>query len=355
MFRVFFLLWNRRRALHNGSVKVKALIFFLLLLWFATSGFLFFELPGKPDLGWLDALWWAIVTMATVGYGDLFPVTSAGRYIVGVPTMVLGIGFLGYLISEIAGSLLESRSKRQRGMLDIHSHNHVIIINFNHVDTALKLVREIKHDKATQRKSICWIDETLTELPQELQDQDVMFVRGDPTREEVLRKANLPAASHVIVLVKDPSDCHSDDHNLVTTLVIERLNPSIFSVVEVINAQKIHQVEMAGANSVICATELTSSLMVQELSDPGVKDIVMDLTSDLGGSQIYFLPIQTMERWDYAELVQWGLGHHATVIGLIHEGHKQLNCPAATAIQPGDQAVVIASDRLESIDTVNPR
>ena len=354
MFRVLWFFLNKRSVLANAGMKAgmkaKALAVFALLLWYATSGFLFFELPGKPDLNWLDALWWSLVTMATVGYGDLFPVTAGGRYLVGVPTMIFGIGFLGYIISEIAGSLIESRSRRLRGMEDITSKGHLLIINFNHVETALKLVRELKADTSTRHKEICILDETLGELPPELLTHGVQFLKGDPTRLETLRRANIQEASHAIILTKDPGNPHSDDQNLVATLVIESLNAKIFTVVEIIDAQKIKQVEMAGANSVICASELTSSLIVQELQDPGIKNIIQDLTSDTQGHQIYFVPIQKMITWDYAELVRWGLAHRFTVIGLSREGRELLNCEATERILKSDRAILIGKERIKSVE-----
>jgi len=351
MFRVFRLFWDRRHALTGAGVRVKACIVFALLLWFATSGFLYFELPGKPDLGWLDALWWAVVTMATVGYGDLFPVTAGGRYLVGVPTMVFGIGFLGYLISEIAGTLIEFRSRRLRGMVDITSKHHLLLINFPRLDTVLKMVRELKADPASQSKDICIVDEFLEELPQELAEMGIQFVKGDPTREDVLRRANLGSASHAIVLARNASDPHSDDHNLVTTLVIEKLNPEVFTVVEVLNAEKIRQVELAGADSTVCASQIASGLIVQEMHDPGIKDILMDLASDLGGNQFYFVPIRAMETWEYRELRTWGITHACTVVGFMREGKPSLNCEAGMKLEPGDLAILIAQERKTEIDT----
>ena len=168
----------------------------------------------------------------------------------------------------------------------------------------------------------------------------------------MLRKANLPKASHVIVLVKNPADAHSDDHNLVTTLVIEKLNPGVFTLVEAVSTEKIHQMELAGANSVICAAEIASGLIIQELHDPGIKDIVLDLTSDLGGTQIYFVPIAAMKTWDYAELVLWSIDHRSTVIGIVREGRSHLNCEGGMKLQQSDSAILLASERRAAIDTL---
>lgn len=351
MFRVLLRFLRLNRDLSGAGVKSKALLIFVLLVWYATSGFLFFELPGKPDLGWLDGLWWALVTMATVGYGDLFPVTAGGRYLVGVPTMVFGIGFLGYLISEIAGSLLETRSRRLKGMLDLTLTGHILLVNFSSLDAILKLVRELRADSATGSRPLVLIDEDLEELPAELFELGLHFVRGDPTREETLRRAGAPEALQAIVLSRNPGDPHSDDHNLVSTLVLESLNPRIFSVVEVISPGKIRQVELAGANSVICASELTSGLIVQELQDPGVKDLIMDLVSDLGGHQIYVAPIASMRQWTYRELVAWGLEARFTVLGIRRNGKDLLNCSPDAALAPEDLVLLIGAQRMASINT----
>jgi voltage-gated potassium channel len=346
MIRILWLFLARRgRGIPRVGLKAKAFLLFALLMWYATSGFLFFELPNKPDLGWLDALWWALVTMATVGYGDLFPVTAAGRYLVGVPTMVFGIGFLGYLISEIAGSLIETRSRRLKGMLDVTVPRHILIVNYPRLDVVLRLVGELRADPATREHPICLVDEDLEELPGELEALGILFVKGDPTREETLRKANALQASHAILLAKNPSDPHSDDRNLVVTLVLERLNPKVLTVVEVLSAGKIHQVELAGADSVVCAAELAAGLIVQELQDPGVKAIISDLCSDTSGHQIYFIPIRDAEGRRFQDLAAWGLARAYAVLGLRRGGENRLGCLAGDPLAAQDQAIVIGQDR----------
>lgn len=349
MYRILQFFLRKSRVLTAANIKVKASAFFVLLLWYAASGFLYFELPGKPDLNWTDALWWALVTMATVGYGDMFPVTPGGRYLVGVPAMVFGIGFLGYLISEIAGTILETRSRRLKGMIDITAKNHILIVNFNQIDKVLKLIRELNSDPSTRGRDICIVDDTLDELPPELHAKGILFFKGDPTRQEILRRANIAEASHVIILAKNPADVHSDDRNLATTLVIESLNPRVFSVVEAVSEEKIEQLRMAGADSVVCASELAAGLIVQELQDPGIQSVIMDLVSDIGGHQIYFVPIRQMARWDYGELVNWGLANGHTVIGLVREGSPMLNCRAAESVRDTDRAIVISGTRADGV------
>jgi voltage-gated potassium channel len=60
-----------------------------------------------------DAFWWAIVTVTTVGYGDLYPVTPGGK-IVASMMMIIGIAILGVLISTLGAGLMESRFRKEK-------------------------------------------------------------------------------------------------------------------------------------------------------------------------------------------------------------------------------------------------
>jgi voltage-gated potassium channel len=53
-----------------------------------------------------DGVWWAVVTVTTVGYGDLYPHTTTGR-IIGIGVMVFGIGFLAVLTATIASHFVQ--------------------------------------------------------------------------------------------------------------------------------------------------------------------------------------------------------------------------------------------------------
>lgn len=349
MFGLFFRFWQHRRRLSTLNAKLKAAVIFLLLLWYATSGFLYFETPAKPDLGWGDALWWAVVTMATVGYGDIFPVSPGGRYLIGVPTMVFGIGFLGYLISEIAGGLIESRSRRLKGMSDITCRKHILIINAPQLDALLRVIRELRSDASTRGREICLVDEHLESLPPEALAEGLHFVKGDPTRIEVLKRAGAQAATHALVLLKAAADPHADDQNLVTTLILERLNPDLHTVVEVGNPGKVPEVELAGADSVVCAAMITAGLLVQELQDPGVRRIIQDLTSDEGGNQIYLVDIRVAGPRVYGQVASAALEQGFSALGLMREGRELLNPSRDSVLLPGDRAILVGRTRPEEL------
>ncbi len=352
MFRVLFDFFKKGRHLSGKLNRFKILIVFLGLAWYCASGFLFFEIQKKPDLTWMDAVWWTVVTMATVGYGDLFPVTNAARFLVGIPAMVFGIGFLGLIISETASKLIMSRSAKLQGLGRISMKDHLIIINYTTLEEMLYLIREIRADVKSKDKKICLVDEMLDEIPRELIEQGVEYVKGNPADEPVLERACLATASHAVVLSKDRNNPHSDDQNLVTTLILEKLNPKVYSVVEVLNPAKIHQVEVAGANSAVCMSEFRYNLIINEIQDPGVKNIVRDLTSSGFGEQFYFIPVESMNSWTYKELALWGVEHGVSIIGIVRSGEIMLNCAHDFIVNNNDRAVVIGSRRMKSIKTV---
>lgn len=100
--------------LHDRASSALYLTVFLVIvvLEFGGMGIVFAE-AGNPDANIktaADGVWWAFVTITTVGYGDRYPVTSTGR-LVGMLTMILGVGLFGVLTGFLANAFLSPREK----------------------------------------------------------------------------------------------------------------------------------------------------------------------------------------------------------------------------------------------------
>jgi voltage-gated potassium channel len=349
IFKVLFDFIRKKRLAPTSGNNFKVFIIFIGLVWYSSSGFLFFEIEQKPDLGWSDALWWTIVTMSTVGYGDLFPVTSGGRFLIGVPTMIFGIGFLGFIISATATRLIEARSKKLQGLAEVSMKNHVLIINYTSDEEIINLINQLRADSKTRNQQICLVDEKLAEIPMNLRDAGVAFIKGNPSDESILERACLSKASYAIILSSDRNNPHSDDQNLATTLILEKMNPDIFSIVEVLDPRSIRQMELAGADCALCLSDFRSNLIIQELEDPGLKNILMELTSNEHGDQFYLVTIESMQQWTYRELVLWGLEKNYSVTGILRGGKTSLDCTPDFQIEKGDRAVLIGRQRINTI------
>jgi voltage-gated potassium channel len=320
-----------------------------LLLVFSSAGFMYFELEAKPNLTWLDAFWWSVVTMTTVGYGDFFPETVGGRYLVGFPTMLLGISILGYLLSVMATYLIDTHSKERRGMAELSIKDHILLIHFQSMSRVLEIINELKSDSKTRDRPIVLIDSQLEEIPPEIAKMDVQFVKGSPTKESTLAKANYSAATHAIILAADPQEPSSDNHTLAVALTLEKLHSRLFTVAECIDPEQVELMRKSGCDSVVCIAQLSSMFMVQELLDPGVQRVFKELTSTTYGQQIFVVRIDTLKRWRYEEVVEHLTATGYVALGIERDRQVMLNPDRDLELSTADSVVCLGSKRLPSL------
>ncbi len=352
MFRLLFAYFRRKLVHRSSAFNMKVLIAIFAIVCYSTSGYMYFEIAEKPDLKWSDALWWSFVTMTTVGYGDHFPTSHWGRFAVGLPTMIFGISILGYLLSTVASYLIEAKSKELKGMKQISDTDHILLVHYANLNRLLGLISELRADSKTAEKPIVLIDSELEELPPELDELGIQFVRGNPARKQALEQANIGSASHAIILSKNPQDVRSDDLTLAVNLAIESLHADITTIAECVDPDSIEIIRRTGCDSVVCVSRFSDSLLVQELLDPGVQEVVEELT-DVKGEQIFVQHIVSMDKWQIDELKNWLGSKNLLLIGIKqHEsGTLLLNPKDSLKIQKGDRAVFIGSERPTELST----
>jgi voltage-gated potassium channel len=310
---------------------------------------MFFELGEKPELTWSDAVWWSFVTMTTVGYGDFFPTTTGGRYVIGIPTMIFGISILGYLLSTVATYLIEAHSKEIKGMANYAIKDHILLIHFQSLNRIYEIVKELRSDPKTMNRAILLIDDQLEQIPAQLAEEKVRFVRGDPTKESTLEKANFREAAYAVILARDAQDPSSDNHTLAVTLTLEQLKPDLITVAECIDAERIDLMYKAGSDSVVCLARLSSRLVVQEVLDPGVQAVLGELTSTTFGQQIYMVAIEEMKQWCFEELVDFLAHKGQLALGVSRDGRVILNPKPDETIKRSDMAIYLGASRLDGV------
>jgi voltage-gated potassium channel len=344
MMRLLFSLF-RRVVVTKRNQALKVVLLTTLLVSFSSSGFMYFELVEKPDLAWADAFWWSIVTMATVGYGDIFPVTNGGRYLIGVPTMLFGISILGYLLSTLATFLIEERSKELKGMSELAVHDHILLIHFPGTARVQAVLAELRNDSKTKDAPVVLIDPALEELPEPLADAGLKFVRGDASKESTLERACFREARFAIVLSRDPNDPGSDNANLAAALTLEHLHRGIFTVAECIDPERVELLYKAGCDAVVCLTALATNLVVHELLDPGVQKVIGEATNNLSGQSFYMVTVEHAGDKSYAVARDTLEERGCAALGLEQKGKVVLNPEARTPLHDGDRVVCIAHTR----------
>ena len=339
-----------RQVLIHPPMILRAAILLLAVLVYGSTGFLYFELPGNPDLNWQDALWYCVVTLTTIGYGDYFPKTPGGRFLVGVPLMMLGVGLLGFMLSVVATTVISARNKEAKGMNPVRFSRHVVVVHHPGTAKLLRLIDELAQDPSIGPDTrFVLVDPELEELPAALAARGVHYVRGDPTRDDTLQRAGIDAASHAMVLLRTGAGASADALNVAVTLAIEGRTRGVNTVVECEDPGTQELLRKAGCDRVVCAGRFEALYVSQELLNPGVQDIVGDLLSTGQGQQLYLTPLQSASRLRLDSLQQAATRQGHVLLGVQRAGVNHLNPPAGFELADGDRAITMGTRRPDSM------
>lgn len=278
-----------------------------------------------------DALWWAVVTMTTVGYGDRVPETAAGR-VLGAVLMVVGISSLGAFMGAMSSYLVERRLKGGMGLLSLTLRKHVLVCGWN--SRGPTLVAELLHEEA-DRDLVVVAD--LERMP--LERDRVFFVRGAPAAEETLRRAAADRAVAAILLAQGDGDA-ADANSVLTALTLRALNPALYMVGEVLCPGNEAHFRRAGVNEVVVGSRVTSRLLVRSALHRGVTHVIEELLTAHYGSEIYHLPVaraMTFREWS-----DWVGARGGIALGYLDAEGTRLNPPGDVPVLPGCQVVYVA-------------
>lgn len=224
------------------------------LLVYGTLGSLWFGagyVPPIADLG--TALYYAIETMSTVGYGDIVPVGAHARMFT-VSLIVLGITVFATTLSVVIGPLVGGSIKRAlEGRMQKHQRrNHYVILGASSLAyTAWSALQE----RGVPVTVIIAPGQT-SPFPA---DADVMV--GDATRNEVLEQAGVPHAHAVLTLRDD------DAENAFAVLAVKELAPSVKTIAGVNDARHLAKIRRVQPDMLFAPQVLGSDLLARSLFD----------------------------------------------------------------------------------------
>ncbi len=311
----------------------------LSVIALGTLGGYFAEKPvnnGFSNFG--DSLWWTIVTMSTVGYGDKVPVTIIGR-IIGVICMLSGPILMVSFVTSIGMQLYDRWMKGARGMSQVRSKEHLVICGWN--KKAEDIINEIQISQLKDLP-VTIIDDTIDTKP--VDEARISFVKGNASEMVVLDRANIVEAKYAIVLAENSTPA-ADQKTVLTVLTIEKRNPSIITCAELNDANNEEYLREANCDIIVNASALSSRLLAMSLLNPAVNNIIKDLVSQ-EGNEIYRVPLpqQYMNRPFLDTLLDFKKLHDVILIGIERDGKCLLNPSEGEFLRSGDNLLVLSKE-----------
>ena len=259
---------------------VLAMVIIILL------GAIGFSLTEPRQGTWLEQFgrgaWWALVTLTTVGYGDVVPVTALGR-LVGSAVILGGVVTLAMVTATVASIYIEQKLRRERGLEPLKTTQHILILGWHEEGDVLldQLLKRLPPDIP-----LVLVNQQPPEMLEALQDRypahPIVYLRGEYSREEVLLKANVRQALKAIILAeRQPEETATqvDQRTLFTALTLKGLHPKIRIMAELLRPENRAYLERAGVEDVLVRGQYDSALLAQALSSPGIYRIFTNLLS----------------------------------------------------------------------------
>lgn len=295
----------------------------------------------EPEVGLAGWIWWSLVTLTTVGYGDITPSTIPGRAI-GVMLMFFGIGVLSTLTATIASFFVERKLRRDRGMTQMSFEGHIILCHWNH--RTEEILRELRRDSRTAESPVVLIS---SQDNKPVDDDDLYFIRG-PVHEENLSKAGIQTATTVVIVGDSQLEETARDAQVVlATLTIESMNPDAYTIVELALSENVRHCERARADEIIVGDRFASHLLATAAVDHGLSKVVSELLSHGTGQDLERHPIAA----EYADGTYFDMicGMKKARKGLpvaVQRGKEVVtNPPADYRLAAGDQVICIVGQR----------
>jgi voltage-gated potassium channel len=270
---------------------VPLLTLFLFLLCAGALGF--YGVEGRlrhPPLTVIDCFWWGVVTMASVGYGDIFPKTLAGR-IVGVLLIMFGVVMFSLITAVVASIMVEKKLREVRGLDAFKWKDHLVICGWN--EFLDDLLRWIVSYSPANRDVILISDieeEAFTDIKFKYRnDLNLHFVKGDFTHEVVLERANIAEAASVILLIDVSGGKtldNADERVILATLAVKHMAPKARVSAEILNRRNEPHLRRAKADDVFVRGRHSGFYLSSSAVAPGLPLVISEMLNNELGARL---------------------------------------------------------------------
>ncbi|MBM7554910.1 voltage-gated potassium channel [Thalassobacillus pellis] len=296
------------RKLFTKMIHINNYVLFVSSgLMIALSTILIVTVEDETFPTYFDGFWWVMTTVTTVGYGDFYPITVAGR-LIAIVLYVLGIGLIGVVIGKVVDGFASFHKKRREGDIVYKEKGHYIIIGWSQ-----KANFAVKEMMDTEENVEIVIIDDLNEAP--ILKDNIHYIKGNASQQETLLKANVKAAKAVLIFADDKlqGDELIDGKTLLIASSIESIAPNVYTIVEVMEEVHINNFKHIKVDEFIVSNEAISSLAVRSAFMNGISNIYGQLLSRSFGDDVFHVPLRN--DWNtYREAFDALLQEGATLI-----------------------------------------
>lgn len=238
-----------------GRIRIGAAILTAVVI-LGTLGFVILE-----HAAFIEALYMVVITISTVGFREVVPLSEAGRVLT-MALIVVGVGTLFFTAAAVLETAVENISGRRRAHMEQQTRrltDHTIVCGWGRVGQG---VWEIHQERSVP----CVVIERDREAAEQARAAGALVVEGDATHDETLEAAGIEKAKSLVAAVDSDSD------NLVIVLSAKALHPDLLVVARASDKEAEHKLLLAGADRAVSpqsvgARRLASLVIQPELAD----------------------------------------------------------------------------------------
>ena len=314
-----------RALAYRAGAALALIVVAFMLLWFDRDG-----LKDNIDnhLSFADTIYFTMITITTVGYGDIVPVSERARLIDAFLITPIRL-FVWLIFLGTAYNFLFRRSwdKWRMAMIQKNLHDHIIVAGYG--SSGSKAVAELIA-RGTDPASIVVVDLSAEALAA-VDPVDLATLEGDATRDQVLKAVRIDRARSLIVAAG------RDDTSILIVLTARHLSARLSISVTMRESDNEDLARQAGASTVINPVSFAGLLLAGSTDGPYIAEYLADLAGNDGCVALSERPVRPDEVGAPLSAIRTGVGVRIYRDGVPHGSWE----PAAAALQPGDLIVEI--------------
>jgi voltage-gated potassium channel len=332
-----FHLVCRWRALGRKSIAARLMIALLALVFGASVVFYWFErgAGGSGYRSYVAAL--RGVFILVFSGSDVQPPVTAGGWISAFFMLIAGIVFVTMVMGDSAAYVIERRLKGAKGMGRIRVSDHIMICNWNQHGRGI--VDELLSDHNPNPAQIVIVAE-VDDCPYD--DSRVQYVKGSPTKDEVLERASIDTARTVIVLGGEGEPTTADSRAILTALAVETRRPEVYTCVLIFDPENRKHLVHAHADEILCVSDMTDKVLIKSALSHGLTRVLSELLTFSEGCEVYKVKIpERMSSRTFAKIAE----------ELLTKDKITLLSIEAAGSSSEDQAIIMSANSTAQVPT----